>query len=184
MSLNLYRLSAGQVNHPDYGARLKKRSDEIYSFFTFDSGDEAQMRSRRIDFIAGQRYSQKQIEQTDYINATPYQLFSKRFVEKIGDNFSDEVQFYPCSLCCQEAHLEWFVARIMRKMMVLDRKKTIFSTLTDETTKVVSIPHYRKDIEEPFFIAKDEEHGAYWVVSELFMKLCKENELYVNFREV
>ena len=137
-----------------------------------------------MDFIDGKGYTLEKIEKTDYINSTPYLLFSKRFVEKVGDVLCEDMQFFSCNLSCQGVGLDWYAARIMRRLPIIDKEKTTFSTLTDEVTKVVSIPKYRKDIEEPFGVARDEEYIAYWVVSELFMNLCKNNGLQLLFNEV
>ena len=81
-------------------------------------GSTAIIFPQKIDFVAGVGYTVKNIEKTDYINCSPPFLFSERFVEKIGNQLSDEK----------------------------------------------NIP--------------------YWVVSEYFMDLCKENGLLIRFKEV
>ena len=77
----------------------------------------------------------------------------------------------------------WYAARIMRKIPIIDKEASTYSILSGGE-KVIRIAKYRKDIEERFFIARDEENIPYWVVSELFMELCKSNELLIRFREV
>jgi hypothetical protein len=43
---------------------------------------------------------------------------------------------------------------------------------------------FRRDIEEEFFIAKDKESITDFVVSELFVDICKKNGLLIDFKEV
>lgn len=162
MSLKLYKITTTLEEHPDFTAKLMKRTDEIYSFFSFNQGD---------------------VEKTDYINCSPPLLFSNKFVERIGNKLGDEVQFFPCNLICQQVNLNWYAARIMRKIPIIDKEASTYSILSGGE-KVIRIVKYRKDIEERFFIARDEENIPYWVVSELFMELCKSNELLIRFREV
>ncbi len=183
MSLKLYKITTTLEDHPDFTARLRKRTDEIYSFFSFNQGDVEKMKRRRIDFVAGSGYTLENIEKTDYINCSPPLLFSKKFVETIGNELGEEVEFFPCNLICQQANLNWYAARIMRKIPIIDKESSKYSILS-EGEKVIRIARYRKDIEERFFIARDEENIAYWVVSELFMNLCKNNNLLIRFREV
>ena len=183
MSLKLYKITTTLEEHPDFTAKLMKRTDEIYSFFSFNKGDVEKMKRKKIDFIAGTGYTLENVEKTDYINCSPPLLFSNKFVERIGNKLGDEVQFFPCNLICQQVNLNWYAARIMRKIPIIDKEASTYSILSGGE-KVIRIAKYRKDIEERFFIARDEENIPYWVVSELFMELCKSNELLIRFREV
>ena len=183
MPRKLYKITTTLEEHPDFTARLKKRTNEIYSFFSFNQGDVEKMKKTKIDFEAGAGYTVKNIEKTDYINCSPPLLFSERFVEKIGNQLSDEMEFFPCNLICQGISLNWYAARIIRKMSIIDKVTSTYSILS-EGEKVIRIANYRKDIEEHFYIARDEENIPYWVVSEYFMDLCKENGLLIRFKEV
>lgn len=183
MSLKLYKITTTLEEHPDFTARLKNRTKEIYSFFSFNQGDVEKMKNTKIDFVAGEGYTLKNIEKTDYINCSPPLLFSEKFVKKIGNVLSDEVEFFPCNLICQGISLNWYAARIIRKMTIIDKETSTYSILS-EGEKVIRIAKYRNDIEERFYIARDEENIPYWVVSELFMELCKNNNLLIRFKEV
>ena len=183
MSLKLYKITTTLEEHPDFTARLKNRTNEIYSFFSFNHGDVEQMKNKKIDFLAGAGYTLENIEKTDYINCSPPLLFSERFVEKIGNELSNEVEFFPCNLICKGISLNWYAARIMRKMAIIDKEASTYSILS-EGEKVIRIAKYRNDIDEKFYIARDDENIPYWVVSELFMELCKKNNLSIRFKEV
>ncbi len=182
MLLKLYRIHSTLIEHPDFTARLKKRTNEIFSYFSFGNGDEEVVK-KNLEFIAGTGYTLENIEKTDYIDCCPPLLFSKKFVERIGDELNKEMQFIPCKLLCQGVILDWYAARIVRDFPILDKEMTTYS-IVSSGQKVVRIPKYRHDIQEKFFIARDEEYIPYWVVSELFMDLCNENGLAIEFCEV
>lgn len=106
MSLKLYQINT-TLNHPDCMAGLKKMmDDEIFSFFILDIGNEEKIKRRRLEFVAGTGYTLENIEKTDYIFCPSALLFSKRFVEKIGNLLREEMKFFSCRLVCQDVSLE------------------------------------------------------------------------------
>lgn len=183
MSLKLYQITTTLEKHPDYGAKFKKDSDEIFSFFRLDLGNEERIKRRRLDFVAGTGYTIENIGNTDYIDCAAALLFSGRFVERIGSILKEELQFFPCNLLCQDVSLEWYAAKIIRRIPIIDKETSTYRTLSGGE-KMLKFIKYRKDIETPFFIAKDNENITNFVVSELFMDLCKNNGLLIRFKEV
>lgn len=182
MSLKLYQINT-TLNHPDCMAGFKKNDHEIFSFFIMDKGNEEKIKRRRLDFVAGTGYTLENIENTDYIFCPSALLFSKRFVERVGNLLREEMKFFPCKLICQDVSLDWYAAKIMRSIPIIDKEASTYRTLSDGE-KMLKFVKFRKDIEEQFFIAKDKESVTYFVVSELFMDLCKKNSLLINFKDV
>ena len=116
MSLKLYQINT-TLNHPDCMAGLKKMmDDEIFSLFILDIGNEEKIKRRRLEFVADTGYTLENIEKTDYIFCPSALLFSKRFVEKIGNLLREEMKFFSCRLVCQDVSLEWYAAKIMKFM--------------------------------------------------------------------
>ena len=66
---------------------------------------------------------------------------------------------------------------------VIDKEASTYRTLSDGE-RVLSFIKFRRDIEEEFFIAKDKESITDFVVSELFVDICKRNGLLIDFKEV
>ena len=182
MSLKLYRITTTLDNHPDYGAKFKKDADEIFSFFRLDIGDEEKIKRRRLDFVAGEGYTLENIENTDYIDCPCALLFSKRFVERVGNILREELQFFPCTLTCQDVNLDWYAAKIIRSIPIIDKEASTYRTLSDGE-KMLKYVKYRGDIKEQFFLARDKESITDWIVSELFLDLCKDNDLLIHFYE-
>lgn len=182
MPLKIYSINT-TIDHPDYMAGLKKNDNDIFSFFRLDMGDEEKIKKRRLEFIAGAGYTIANIEKTDYIFCPAALLFSKRFVEKIGNVLGEEMQFFPCNLICEDVNFEWYATRIKRRISIIDKQASTYRTLS-AGEKVLKFVKYRKDIDEQFFIAKDKDNVTYFVVSELFMQLCNNNNLLINFNAV
>ena len=180
MSLKLYRITSALKGSLDYMAGFKKNARDIFLFFVMDRGDEEKIRRRRLEFIAGTGYTLDNIVKTDYINCPTAPLFSKKFVEKMGTVLKEELQFFPCTLICKNVSLDWYAARIIRRIPIIDREASTYTTLTDGE-KVLDFPKYRRDVEEKFFIARDTENIAYYVVSEQFKNLCIDNELLIGY---
>ena len=118
MSLKLYKINT-TLNHPDCMAGFKKNDDEIFSFFRLDIGNEEKIKRRRLEFVAGTGYTLENIEKTDYIFCPSALLFSKRFVEKIGNLLREEMKFFSCRLVCQDVSLEWYAAKIILRIPII-----------------------------------------------------------------
>ena len=84
MSLKLYKITTTLEEHPDFTARLKNRTNEIYSFFSFNHGDVEQMKNIKIDFLAGAGYTLENIARDD--ENIPYWVVSELFMELCKKN--------------------------------------------------------------------------------------------------
>lgn len=93
------------------------------------------------------------------------------------------MQFFSCSLICQKINLDWYAAKIVRSIPLIDKEASTYWTLSDDE-KVLDVVKYRGDIAEQFYVARDDESVTDWVVSELFMELCERNNLRIGFKEV
>lgn len=63
------------------------------------------------------------------------------------------------------------------------KEASTYRTLSDGE-RMLKFIKFRRDIEEEFFIAKDKESITDFVVSELFVDICKKNGLLIDFKEV
>jgi len=180
MSLKLYMITSALEGYMDYTAKVNKNARDVFLFFTMDRGNEEQIQRRQLEFVAGEGYNLENIVKTDFIYCPIALLFSEKFVEKVGDVLKEELQFFPCKLICKEKSLDWYIAKIIRRIPMIDREASTYTTLTDGE-KVLEFPKYRRDVEEKFFIARDTENIAYYVVSEQFKNLCTENELLIGY---
>ena len=112
----------------------------------------------------------------------PWQAIAQRFCS-IGNLLREEMKFFSCRLVCQDVSLEWYAAKIILRIPIIDKEASTYRTLSDGE-RVLSFIKFRRDIEEEFFIAKDKESITDFVVSELFVDICKRNGLLIDFKEV
>lgn len=183
MSLKLYEIDTTINYHPDCTARIETAGEKISPSWLEEGDEEIKKTLQSVKFVAREAYTLANIEETDYIRSV-YRalLFSKRFVERVGNAMSEDVLFFPCELICDGVGLDWYVAKIIRRIPIIDKEASTYQTLSGGY-KIIAHARYRKDIEEPFFIASDVEKGTHFVVSELFMDLCKKNGLLIKFIE-
>lgn len=179
MPLKLYRIGT-MINHPDDTAGCYREDKEIYRFFKKKKGNEENVLKRELNFWAGKGYTLKNINDTDYIRSPIALLFSTRFVNLLGNQLEQDMQFFPCNLICENNKIEWYATRITRRISVIDEEASIYAELTDGT-KIIDLPRYKKDVNTPFFIAEDTIWPTYYVVSELFKELCEKNNILIKF---
>jgi len=183
MSQKLYTIDT-TLFHPNNGAILKDTSihKELFRFFKMNLGDEEKIKKIKIEFIAREGYTLKNIEKTDFIFTFSALLFSKRFVDKIGEILEEEMHFFPCKVICEDVSLDWYATKITNLFPIVDESLSTYEVSDGE--KVLEWAKYRTDIEEKFYIAKDHKEMAYFVVTDLFKNLCDKNELKIVFKEV
>lgn len=183
MSLKLYEIDTTINHHPNCMAGIETAGETISASWLEKGDEEIERTLQSVKFVAGEAYTLENIEETDFI-CSVYRalLFSKRFVERVGNTMSEDVMFFPCELICDGVGLDWYVAKIIQRIPIIDKEASTYQTLSGGY-KIIIHARYRKDIEEPFYIARDVEVGARFVVSELFMDLCKENGLLIKFIE-
>ena len=68
----------------------------------------------------------------------------------------------------------------VRRIPVIDEELSVYRKLVDGQ-KIIRFPRYRKDIETPFYIAEDIKYTSYYVVTELFKKMCESNNINIRF---
>lgn len=104
-------------------------------------------------------------------------------MKKLEIYWEKKWSFFSCRLVCQDVSLEWYAAKIILRIPIIDKEASTYRTLSDGE-RVLSFIKFRRDIEEEFFIAKDKESITVFVVSELFVDICKRNGLLIDFKEV
>ena len=183
MSLKLYSIST-MLNHPDNLAKFRQTNSakDIFAFFHLNRGAEREIMKRRLEFIAASGYTLENIDITDYIYSPSALLFSARIVDKIGDTMKNDIKVFPCTVICQGEKLSWNAVQITRQLSIVDMEKSTYRTLADGE-KVIKFARYKEDINEVFYITRDSKNITHFVVSELFRKLCEENELKISFQE-
>ncbi len=93
-------------------------------------------------------------------------IFSLRFVEQMSKQLADEAEFFDCKVFCDGTSTTFFVAKLLRRMHLLEYEKS--GVFRDEITFLRNV--VRTDLASSFWIAR-EEHPLkcyVFVVSEQF----------------
>ena len=180
--MQLYRV-ASTLFHPYCYAIIKDSAydDEISKFFGMNLGNKEEIEEISMEFVANKGYTLDNIAKTDYIFSFSALLFSKKFVDTIGDFLKNEMQFFPCKVICQGIALDWYAAQIIRLLPVVDKKASIYRKICRE--RCLDLAKYRTDIIDPFYIARDDSEISRFVVSDEFRKLCNNNGIMIDFLE-
>lgn len=109
-------------------------------------------------------------------------LFSPAFVRVLGEPLKDEVEFHPCTVICAQAPYEFFVARLLRRVQLLDYPAS---------GMVEGGPRFqanclRRDLEPDFFLAREQhELKCYvFIASERFKTAAEQHKLGIGFEPV
>lgn len=182
MALKLYEISTTLESHPDSRAILSESSydDEVFSYFMVNRGNKEIIEKYDLEYLAGKGYTLKNIVKTDHISTFSALLFSTKFVECAGEVLSKEMQFFPCKVICKGVAFDWYAAKILRVLPIVDKELSKYRMLTDGKP-ILNGVKYREDIDEQFYIARDSESITYFAVSELFKNLCDKNNLMIKF---
>ena len=128
-----------------------------------DIGNEEKIKRRRLEFVAGTGYTLESIEKTDYIFVHLHCCFLSDLLKKLEILLREEMKFFSCRLVCQDVSLEWYAAKIILRIPIIDKEASTYRTLSDGE-RVLNFIKFRRDIEEEFFIAKDKESITDFVV--------------------
>jgi hypothetical protein len=106
-------------------------------------------------------------------------LFSPAFVEAMGDTVKAEVEFHPCTITCEQTPFEFFVARLLRRLHLLDYPA---SGLVEGAGRFQA-NHLRRDLDDDFLLARERhELKCYvFVASERFKAAVEKHKLGIGF---
>lgn len=106
-------------------------------------------------------------------------LFSGTFVAALGETLRDEVEFHPCTVHCEGQPFAYFVARLLRKLPLLD----YFASGIGEGAARFPANYLRGDLVEDFLLARERhELKCYvFVASDAFKSLVEKHKLGIGF---
>lgn len=106
-------------------------------------------------------------------------LFSAAFVDALGEQLKDEAEFHPCTVICEQAPYAFFVARLLRRVQLLDYPA---SGMVEGGPRFQA-NYLRRDLEADFYLAREQhELKCYvFVAGERFKTAVEQHKLGVGF---
>lgn len=107
-------------------------------------------------------------------------VFSPKAVELFQRIAAGEMTFHSCVVECEGQDFPFFLARINKRVGVVDNARSTFRSLTGGE-QVLSGAVFRSTFDEDFLIARDVDFQGQMVVSASFRDLCLKHQLAINF---
>ncbi|EPS6103479.1 hypothetical protein ACVGDE_004171, partial [Providencia stuartii] len=105
-------------------------------------------------------------------------VFSQRAVSIFERRIASEMSFYKCTV--ENASETMSLCKVNNYLPIIDEERITFRELIDGT-KLIDIPAYKCD--KDFFIARDSVFCEQMIVSQLFVDLCNEEGLNIEFSQ-
>ncbi|WP_155522028.1 hypothetical protein [Xanthomonas translucens] len=126
-------------------------------------------------------YVGSDLEGVDYIESTsPVPIFSKRFVDVVGSILKDELIFHPCLVECEGIEYEFFAAKTLLRLELVDVKNSVGRPLPDGGVSLTKLAYFDESRTD-FCIARDKSEVFDLVVTDKLRSLCEMHNLKINF---
>ncbi|WP_414172569.1 hypothetical protein [Clavibacter tessellarius] len=137
--------------------------------------------SSRLRARAQSRYTGSDLEEIDYVASTSsVPIFSKRFVDLIGQTLEDELVFHPCVIECEGRDYEFFAARTLLRLDLVDAARSSSRPLPDGSISLTKLA-YLDESRTDFHIARDRSEVFGVVVTDAMRSLCEAHDLKIDF---
>lgn len=176
--MNIYTISSsfslgnGVIDFSDPKSRLS-------SFFIWNGGDDKFLSYSLPKGKVQSTMRSDKLMASDYFPANiGVPVFSQRAVSIFERRIASEMSFYKCTV--ENASQTMSLCKVNNYLTIIDEERTTFRELIDGT-KLIDIPTYKCD--KDFFIARDSVFCERMIVSQLFVDLCNEEGLNIEFSQ-
>ena len=147
--------------------RNRQRQEELYEYLIDDKEELLQYSPV---LIADNRLTLESIQKLDYLESfLPAPIFSERAKKRIEQIVEDDVIFYPCKINLKGELLQFYLAKIFRKLPILDVENSPFRTLSNGR-KIPTYPYKFTSQDLEFTLARDCYYPSLFVVSSRLQK--------------
>ena len=147
--------------------RNRQRQEELYEYLIDDKEELLQYSPV---LIADNRFTLESIQKLDYLESfLPAPIFSERAKKRIEQIVEDDVIFYPCKINLKGELLQFYLAKIFRKLPILDVENSPFRTLSNGK-KIPTYPYKFTSQDLEYTIARDCYYPSLFVVSSRLQK--------------
>lgn len=147
--------------------RNRQRQEELYEFLIDDKEELLQYSPV---LIADNKLTLESIQKLDYLESfLPAPIFSERAKKIIEQIVGEDVIFYPCKISLRGELLEFYLAKIFRKLPILDVENSPFRTLSNGK-KIPTYPYKFTSQDLEFTLARDCYYSSLFIVSSRLQK--------------
>lgn len=143
-----------------------RRQQELYDFLISDKMELLYTPT----LIADERITAEEILRLDYLESfLPAPIFSERAKIELQNLVEGDVQFYPCTINLRGTFFSFYLAKIFRKLPILDIENSPFRILSDGR-KIPTYPYKFNAQEVEFSLARDYYYPSLFVASPKFQE--------------
>lgn len=141
--------------------------DRIYNDFNHNNGDGRFLKYTKLKGIAQEGLTIKDLDKCDFLRTfCCFPIFSQRFVDRLSHILKDEVIFYPIEICCENQKKDFYAAKILNYMDVIDHQQTELQAQNDDSSLFSIPPIIANRCLKDFYIARDTKDTYEWFISE------------------
>jgi len=171
-TISSFSLGSGVIYFSDPKSRLS-------SFFIWNEGDGKFLSYSLPKGKVQSTMRSDKLMVSDYFPANiGVPIFSQRAVSIFERRIASEMSFYKCTVENVSEMLS--LCKVNNYLPIIDEERTTFRELIDGT-KLIDIPAYKCD--KDFFIARDSVFCERMIVSQLFVDLCNEEGVNIEFSQ-
>ena len=147
--------------------RNRQGQEELYEFLIDDKEELLQYSPV---LIADNKLTLESIQKLDYLESfLPAPIFSERAKKRIEQIVGEDVIFYPCKISLRGKLLQFYLAKIFRKLPILDVENSPFRTLSNGK-KIPTYPYKFTSQDLEFTLARDCYYPSLFVVASRLQK--------------
>lgn len=153
----------------------------LAGYFMWDTNDGKFLAHTTPRGIAQDGIAPADVAGADYLDITiGIPVFSPKAVELFQRSAADEMTFHSCVVECKGQDFPFFLARINKRVALVDKARSTFRSLTDGE-QVLSGAVFRSTFDADFLIARDVEFPEVMAVTSAFRDLCRQHQLAIDF---
>ncbi|MWP50398.1 MULTISPECIES: hypothetical protein [unclassified Gilliamella] len=183
----LYELRTSILNEfaiVDLSSIKEKYYEKYYNYFIEGFNDRRFLEHKKLVFTAQQGYNSNNIVKIDYLKcSSPVPIFSQRFVKTLHNKLSQDIEFIPCKVICNNIIYDFYVGRILNFIQLIDKEKSEYYELS-EGEKIIDIPVYSSSVNMDFYIARDSEEKNLYAITDKMKEMLTEYNFNIILKEV
>lgn len=140
------------LNKKETLVELSGSYQNMQNYFILNIDNDKFIQNAPLRGIAQDGFTPKLLLNADYLDDVRMgniPIFSKKFVEALGDKLQEYIEFYPCLIYLHDVEYPFYLARIKNRLSVIDEQKSGYRILTDGS----------KIIDEPIIIREEVNEG-------------------------
>jgi len=180
--MKLYFLHSS-VNAKGDRVVVSDKQHRIAGYFIWNTNDGKFLNFTTIQGKAQEYLIASEITKSDYLDCViSVPIFSKLAREVFEEEIPEEIRFHPMSVIADVSEFDFYMGKCHKYLDILNKKESQYRSMTDGSP-MLSLPVFKKNFDDDFYIARVRDEPQILVVSQKFVDLCEKSRLNIGFLE-